>query len=108
MFVACSHRLLCCVVLCAIPRTLVHTQMQRMIKYVGVPVLLAHTHMLELVQMAAGTTSPVKLQLVLLPPHACDITPGKSSAVRMHGRNTCVSNATAGPVKLQLVLLPRL
>jgi hypothetical protein len=50
--------------------------MKSMVKGIEVPALLAHTHMPELVEMTVGTISPIKLQLVLLPPCASDITPG--------------------------------
>jgi hypothetical protein len=51
-------------------------QIQRMNKTMLVPRTLANTHMPELAQLECGSTIPLELQLVLLPPEASDITPG--------------------------------
>jgi mannose/fructose/N-acetylgalactosamine-specific phosphotransferase system component IIC len=60
-----------------IPLAMLCVQLQRMGCSVDLPTSVALTHMPELVKMEVGTTGPIKLQLVLLPPFACDITPGE-------------------------------
>jgi hypothetical protein len=46
---------------------------------VCLPASLVQPHMPEIADMAAGSSCSIKLQLVLLPPFAADITPGGHS-----------------------------
>jgi ABC-type enterobactin transport system permease subunit len=50
-------------------------QMGYMSNGVFLPLTFVQTHMPEIAGLEPGATSAVQLQLVLLPPHASDITP---------------------------------
>jgi hypothetical protein len=79
-------------------------QIQNMSSMVAVPATLAHTHMPELVEMAAGTSSPIQLQLVLLPPHASDITPGGLLQRSPASRLLTIQSVSVSPVWQQVIL----
>jgi hypothetical protein len=49
--------------------------MQSMKALMYVPARLASVHMDELQQMPSNTSRPIRVQLVLLPPYAEDVTP---------------------------------
>jgi hypothetical protein len=53
-------------------------------KHMFMPSALVFEHMPEIANLPYGTSWPIKVQLVLLPPHASDITPESPAVEVIH------------------------